>query len=123
MAINQGNRPINPFTGSVGTAPPSVNPVEKPPGGVNPNQNQNMGFGGRCGGNNMGLGGGGVKRRGRRGGMGASGPRKGPLAPPSQGMQPAQMPQEALPSHSDPFNLDWALARRMGNGGYQNGGY
>jgi hypothetical protein len=110
--------PINPFTGSVSTRPAPVVPNR---GGVPPGiMDRNKGTSRRRGMPSLGQMGQGTRRR--RGGR-PGGQKPPPVAPPGMSAQEAPMPQEALPSQSDPFNLDWALARNMGNGGYRNGGY
>jgi hypothetical protein len=90
-------------------------PVIPDRGGVPPVMGGNKGASRRsASGNNVK----GVSRRK----SGKSIPKMSP-APAITSPQPAPMPQNALPSQSDPFNLDWAMARNMGNGGYRNGGY
>jgi hypothetical protein len=108
--------PINPFTGSVSTRPAPMAPPRPQMGGVPPPRMTSR----RRGLPSLGQMGQGTRRR--RGGR-PGGQKPPPVAPPGMSTQEAPMPQEALRSQSDPFNLDWALARNMGNGGYRNGGY
>jgi hypothetical protein len=103
---------FNPYTGGQAGMPAPVIPDR---GGVPPVMGGNKGASRRsASGNNVK----GVSRRK----SGKSIPKMSP-APAITSPQPAPMPQNALPSQSDPFNLDWAMARNMGNGGYRNGGY
>jgi len=108
--------PINPFTGSAQTRPAPM-AAQRPQMGAAPPPTMTSR---RRGMPSLGQMGQGTRRR-KGGGQGGQKPP--PVAPPAMSTQPAPMPQQALPSQSDPFNLDWALARNMGNGGYRNGGY